>query len=130
MKARYSYPLLFALPSAIASVIAGAFFAASGAGAMWIFVYGDNPWPPYADTLLVTGTLTFALAALIGLLVFSYHVGKAEESRGGLRRAHIILALGLTVGLPLLVLIHQWQVGNLGHSPVPPDSSMPISSRP
>lgn len=123
MKARYAYPLLFVLPSAMASVIAGVLVAAAGAGVMWVFVYGDNPWPSHAGTLLMVGASIFAMLVLCGLVALSFRIGKARESHGGLSRSHVFIALALSVGLPLLVLVHQWQVGNLGHSPVPPNSS-------
>lgn len=123
MKSRYAYPLLFLVPSAVVAVIVMVLTAAAGAGILWLFVYGDDPWPAWAD-----GVLT-SLAALVGLLVLAaclliaYRAGKSQESRGGLRKSHVLVALGLSVGLPLLVLFHQWQVGNLGDSQVPPNNS-------
>lgn len=114
MRARYAYPLLFLAPSLIAAVIAAALATAAGAGILWIFVYGDDPWPPSANTALMGVAVLVALLVLAALLVMAHGVGKAREPRGGLCRAHALLALGLSVGLPLLVLLHQWKVGNLG----------------
>jgi ABC-type Fe3+ transport system permease subunit len=110
----------------MASVIAAVLAAAAGAGVMWIFIYGDNPWPSEANTLLVAGAATIAALVLAGLLAVSYRVGRAREVSGGVRRSHVFVALGLSIGLPLLVLVHQWQVGNLGNlgnSRVPPNNS-------
>lgn len=123
MRARHTYPLLFALPSAMASLIAAVLAVAAGAGVLWILVYGDDPWPPMVNTLLMAGATAVAAALFWALMAFSYRTGKAYETQGGVRRAHVLIALALSVGLPLLVALHQWQVGNLGHGPVPPGNS-------
>lgn len=56
MKARYSYPLLFLLPSAMVAVLAAFVVVAVGAGVLWLFVYGDNQWPESARTGLICCT--------------------------------------------------------------------------
>lgn len=116
VKARYAYPLLFLAPGAMASVIVAALATATGAGFLWIFVYGDNPWPPWSSVALTV----FALVVCLMVLAIAYRFGKAQESRGGLRKAHALIAIMLSFGLPLLILYHQWQVGNLGSAEVPP----------
>ena len=123
MKSRYAYPLLFLVPSAVGGVIVTALTAAAGAGILWLFVYGDDPWPHRADGVLMTFAVLAGLLVLMGCLLIAYRAGKFQEGRGGLRKAHVLVALGLSVGLPLLVLFHQWQVGNLGGSLVPPNNS-------
>ena len=61
---------------------------------------------------------------LLALLLFAAHrVGQRRESQGGVARSHMLIAVGLSVGLPLLVLLHQWQIGNLGGAQVPPNNS-------
>ena len=125
MKARYAYPLLFLLPCAMLAALAAVLAAAAGAGLLWIFVYGDDPWPEAAgDVLMIAAGAVFVL----GLSMFmglGYSFGRRREARGGVRRAHVALAVGLSVALALLALLHQWQVGLLGahsgprsHSPV------------
>jgi hypothetical protein len=123
MKARYAYPLVFFLPAAMAVAVAGALLAVACAGVLWIFVYGDNPWPPLAGMLVMWGATAAALLMLCGLLAIAHRVGKAREAHGGLTRSHLMVALGLSVALPLLVFLQQWQVGNLGHNRVPPNNS-------
>jgi hypothetical protein len=103
----------------IAAVLAGA----AGAGVLWIFVYGDNPWPASANVVVMALASTVGLAVLAGLLLVAHRVGRSRESGCGLRREHVWVALGLSVGLPLLVLLHPWQVGNLGGTQVPPNNS-------
>lgn len=114
MKARYSYAMLFFVPSAMIASLVAIVVVAAGAGVLWIFVYGDNQWPASANTgLMALAAATWGIT-LLALLALSYAVGKRREARGGLSRFHLLLALGLSVALPLLALLHQWQVGNLG----------------
>ena len=115
MKTRHTYLLLFALPSAMVSLIAAVLVAAAGAGVLWIFVYGDNTWPPVANTLLMASACTLAAALFGASMSLAYRIGKAYETQGSIPRRHVLVALALSVGLPVLVLLHQWQVGNLGH---------------
>jgi ABC-type Fe3+ transport system permease subunit len=123
VKARHAYPLLFLIPSAMLALIAAILAGAAGAGVLWIFVYGDNPWPASANAIVMALASAVGLAVLAGLLLVARRVGKSRESRGGLRRAHVLVAVGLSLGLPLLVLLHQWQVGNVGGTQVPPNNS-------
>jgi hypothetical protein len=114
VKARYSYPLLFLLPSAMIAVLAAFVVVGAGAGVLWIFVYGDDPWPESTNSVLmaiatITSVLTFAT-----LVALSYFFGKNRETKGSLCRSHAVVALGVSVGFPLLVALHQWQVGNIG----------------
>lgn len=113
MKARYSYPLLFLLPSAMAAAAVALLVVAVGSGVLWIFVFGDDPWPSAANTALTSAAACTAIVTFVWLLTLTYRTGKRRESAGGLHRSHALLALGLSVGLPFLALLHQWQVGNL-----------------
>lgn len=114
MKARHAYLLLFFVPSVMLAAIAAALAAAAGAGVLWLFVYGDDPWPASANTVAMSVALLAGVVVLAALLLLARQVGKRQEGREGLRRAHVLVALGLSVGLPSLVLFQQWQVGNLG----------------
>ena len=53
-KRRYLYVLLFAAPTFLLALIAGAMLLGAAAGALWLFVLGDDPWPSEADTLLTS----------------------------------------------------------------------------
>jgi hypothetical protein len=123
MKARHSYPLLFLLPSAMLAAGVLVFVAAAGAGVLWIYVYGDNEWPASARSALMWLASICAASSFLALIAASYRFGKAREASGGVSRSHMRWALGLSLGLPLLALLHQWQVGNLGNSSMPPNSS-------
>jgi hypothetical protein len=56
---RHVYVLLFAVPAFLVSLIAATMLLAASAGALWLFVLGDDPWPAGADVLL---TAVFALS--------------------------------------------------------------------
>lgn len=114
MKRRFVYPLLFALPALLASGIAALFASGATAGALWLFVFGDDRWPASAGPVIV-GVLvvTFALS-LAALLSVAYAVGKRQEARPALNPRHLLAAAGATVLLVLAAVAHQWNVGNLG----------------
>ncbi|GAB3727011.1 hypothetical protein GCM10028862_03000 [Luteimonas pelagia] len=123
MKVRYVYPLLFLVPSAVLGLIVTAVTVAAGTGILWIYVFGDDPWPASAGATLFFMATLAGLGVLAVLLQSAYRFGMAREGDGGLRRGHVLLALGLSVGLPFLVVLHQWRVGNLGGISLPPDKS-------
>ena len=68
MKARYGYPLLLLLPSAMLAALAAIVVVAVGAGVLWIFVYGDDPWPASANTLLMALAAVASVTTLLALL--------------------------------------------------------------
>jgi hypothetical protein len=114
MKARYSYPLLFLLPSAMVAFLTAFVVVGVGAGALWVFVYGDNTWPKSADAALMS-VAVFAAAATLSLLLFaSYSYGRSREPTGGLARRHVVWALVISILLPAVVFLRQWQIGNPG----------------
>jgi hypothetical protein len=55
-----------------------------------------------------------ALGTAATLLSAAYSFGKSRESAAGLANRHIALAIAVSVLLPALVLLYEWQVGNLG----------------
>lgn len=111
MKARFSYPLLFFVPAAIVSAVAAVLVAGMGAGLLWIFVYGDNPWPDTTEQVLTAlSILIFALG--LGVLLWAgYSFGKRQESLGGLTWKHVFVAIAVTVLFPALILLRQWRMG-------------------
>lgn len=114
MKKRYLYALLFSAPALLAAVIIATVLFGAVAGLLWIFVFGDNPWPPAADTVL-TAVLVLACVVLwAGLLYAAYVVGKKQEAQAAPNTRPVMIAVGATVLLVLLAVAHQWRVGNLG----------------
>lgn len=114
MKARHAYPLLFLVPGVMLAAISAALAVASAAGVLWLFVYGDDPWPAAAGALLTGIAALFGVGVFAGVLLLAYRTGRRREHAGGVAGAHVRLAVGLSVGLTLLVLLNQWQAGNPG----------------
>lgn len=114
MRARFAYPLLFLLPSAMAAGLVAFAVGGAFAGMLWLYAYGDNRWPDSAGVLLaacLAAAFVITLAALVG---GAYAFGRQREAAGGLAKRHIVLAAAASLVLPAIALLHQWKVGNLG----------------
>ena len=114
MQARFSYPLLFLVPSAMAACVVGVVVAAAGGGILWLFVYGDSTWPRVADTAVMALAALASTLTLAFLLCAGYSFGRRREVSGGLSVRHIVIAIAISVLLPALAVLYEWQVGNLG----------------
>jgi hypothetical protein len=114
MRRRYSYLLLFGLPAALCAAMPSMLLLGAAAGAMWIFVYGDNPWPASAQTMLATLAGLAFVAILSGLLAIAYRVGRAQEERAAFNPSHLRFALGSVALLLAIAIGYQWKVGNVG----------------
>ena len=113
MKKRYFYALLFGIPGLFVAGIISILLFGGLIGLLWIFVFGDNPWPSYIERLTA---VFFVLAVLILWLVsigLGYVIGRRLENQPGLSRTHILISGGLTLLFFLLILFQQWSVGNL-----------------
>jgi hypothetical protein len=104
LKRRHIYVLLFAVPALLVSLIAAAMVLAATAGALWLFVFGDNPWPPVADTLLGAVLFLAGVGVWLGLLFVAYTVGKQEELRSTLNMRHVALSVGATIVLIAVIV--------------------------
>ena len=114
MRRRHLYVLLFSVPSLCSALLAGLAAFGAAAGMLWLFVYGDNAWPPAAQPILVAVFIIVA-AATGGVLVWAaYAAGRRAEASESLNRAHVLGAALATVALPLLLVLYQWRVGNIG----------------
>ena len=117
MKARFSYPLVFLLPSAMAAAVAAFVVAGLGGGILWLFVHGDDTWPQSAKNWVMAAAMLAALATFAALFFAGYSFGKRREASGDLIWMHIALAVGISILLPALALLHQRSVGNTGPQP-------------
>lgn len=117
MKRRYLYPLMYSVPAFILSAIIMVVVTAAIGGALWIFVYGDNPWPSFVE--LYSPIFMFTVLATVWLVLLSaaFTWGKRQEANPSLNMKHLYLAAGSTVALMLLVFLHQLSVGNIGPRP-------------
>ncbi len=114
MKKRYVYALLFGIPGLFVSGIISLVIFGVAAGTLWIFIFGDNSWPPSAETFI---SILFVLAFLILWLtsiIVGYGIGKRLEDDPALNSSHILISGGLTLLFIVCILVQQFSVGNLG----------------
>jgi len=128
MKARFAYPLAFFIPSAMAALLSAIVVGGAAGGILWLFVFGDDPWPAGTDKAVMTLVALVAGATLAALLFAGYSFGKKREVHGGLSRQHLMLAFAISVLLPALALLYEWQVGNLGGDPILVDGAFEPST--
>jgi len=114
MKKRYIYSLLFAIPGFFIALIAALVVFGAGAGVLWIFVFGDNPWSPAIDTILPVISLAVLVAAWAATAIVGYFYGKGMEDVAGLNKTHVLISVGATIAPIAVIVIHQFSVGNLG----------------
>jgi len=108
------YLLLFALPALLVSGIAAFALFGAAAGAMWLFAFGDNPWPQAAQTALGLGFATAWLALWLGLLALAFVFGRNRGTQSALLRRDLLAAVAVTVLAIGLIALQQRSVGNLG----------------
>ena len=114
MPKRYLYVLLFGVPGLfIAGIISILLFGAL-AGIFWVFVFGDNPWPAAAETVISILFVLVFLALWIGFIVLGYWFGRRLEYDPAVNRNHILLSAVLTLLFLLFIFLYQWNVGIIG----------------
>src|SRR6266545_1659268 len=114
MKKRYLYTLLFGIPGFFVSAIISLLVFGATAGILWIYFFGDTPWPSSIETML---PILFALIFLIiwiALIVIGFVTGKRLEKDPVLNRNHILVSAVLTILFVVLIVLQQWSVGNFG----------------
>jgi len=114
MKKRYLYALLFGIPGLFISGIVSVFIFGALLGMLWIFVFGDNPWPVQIETVTSILFVLVFLMAWIGSMALGYKVGMGLEKDPVVNRNHVLASAGLTVLFILIIILQQWSVGNLG----------------
>jgi hypothetical protein len=112
MKKRYLYALLFGMPGLFLAGMISVFVFAALTGILWLYVLGDNPWPSYVEPILAALFLLTVLAFWIASILIGYIVGRKLEKNPQLNKMHIWLSAGLTLLFVLLIVFHQWSVGN------------------
>lgn len=109
--------LLYAVPAFILAAIVTVVVTVAIGGVLWIFVYGDSPWPSFVDRyspLFIVAVLATTWLALLSAVIAW---GKRQEARASLDMKHVYFAAGATLSLVLLVLVQQRSVGNIGPRP-------------
>jgi len=103
MRPRTLLTISGALLGLIVGTIAGIFVIGTSAGLLWLFVFGDNPWPSAAPA----GLLAFGGATALGLMAAGGLVGgsygkQVERTSPHLAAARARLALAVVVCASLL----------------------------
>jgi hypothetical protein len=114
MKRRYLYILLFGVPALLVAILISLFLFGAAAGVLWIFVFGDNPWPASAEKMLAAVFFVGCLALWIAFMSIAFIAGKKQEAYTSLNAKHVMASAGTTVLIILVMVLHQWSVGNIG----------------
>jgi len=114
MKKRYLYSLLFGIPGFFVSAMIAFLIFGATAGILWIFFFGDNPWPTSIETVLPFLFVLIFLMIWIALTSLGFMIGKRLEKDPALNRNHILVSGALTVVFVLLIALQQWRVGAPG----------------
>src|SRR5512133_1744443 len=114
MKKRYLYSLLFGIPGFFVAGIASLVLFGALMGVLWLFIFGDNPWPDSTEKFLpILLVLTF-LIVWIASITIGYSVGKRLENNPTLNKNHVLISLALTAAFIFFIIFQQWRVGNIG----------------
>jgi hypothetical protein len=114
MKKRYLYAILFGIPGLSVAALLTAVSLGAAAGFLWLFVFGDSPWPQAVQTLLPAVGLIVFVAAWAGISVWGYRYGIRQEDGRPVERRHLLIAAAATILPIVIVILHQYRVGNLG----------------
>ena len=127
MEKRYVYSLLFGIPGFFVSLIVAVSVSGATSGFLWIFVFGDNPWPASSEKILAVIFILGLVVSWSALIATGYVIGKNLEQEPGVNTRHIMLSALATI-VPIAVIgLQQWKAGNIGPLPEKgyPGSGMP-----
>ena len=114
MKKRYLYALLFGIPGFFVSAILSLLGFGATAGILWIYFFGDSPWPSSIETRLPILFVLIFLMIWMALAVIGFGIGKRLEKDPALNRNHILASGAPTVVFVVLIFLQEWSVGNPG----------------
>src|SRR5512140_394019 len=113
MKRRYIYSILFGVPGLVVALIAAVMVFAATAGVLWIFVYGDNPWPRAVETVLPIFFFAVLLGVWVTIIAAGYYIGKRREQDAALNKTHVLMSVGATLLFIVAVAVYELGVGNI-----------------
>ena len=114
MKKRYLYTLLFGIPGFFIAGIISLFVLGALFGVLWIFIFGDNPWPASTETFTSILFVFSFLVLWIGSMILGYQIGRGLENGSSVDRKHVLISVSVTALFILFIVFQQWNVGNLG----------------
>lgn len=105
---------MFAAPGCIVSLIGAFFVFGTAAGFLWIFVFGDNPWPQYTEVILPVLFFLSFLVLWVSTIIIGFITGKKLEGKLGLNKNHIMVSVAATILPIVFIILYQLSVGNIG----------------
>jgi len=114
MKKRYLYSFLFGIPGFFIAGITSLVLLGALLGSLWLFIFGDNPWPPATEKILSVVLVLIFLIVWIGCIAIGYAIGKRLENDATLNRTHVLISATLTGLFILLIVLQQFSVRNIG----------------
>ena len=98
MKPRITLAITGGVVGLVVGMCAALVAAGATLGIVWLFVFGDNPWPAWSNVLVAVIAGVVALACVIGGAWIGYHRGARIELSGGTERAalrQVVVAAGI-----------------------------------
>lgn len=114
MKKRYLYSILFGIPGFFVSGLISLAFFGAAAGVLWIFVFGDDPWPPITDVILPVLLAFVFLSVWLAAVTTGFVIGKHLKSNPIVNKKHILVSLFATLIPLLFIVLYMVSVGNIG----------------
>jgi hypothetical protein len=114
MKKRYVYSLLFGIPGFFVSALISFLAFGVTAGILWIYFFGDHPWPSAIETILPILFVLIFLMVWITTIIIGFVTGRRLEKDPALNRKHILVPGALTILFVVFIVLQQWSVGNIG----------------
>jgi len=106
--------MMFGAPGFFVSLIITFFIFGAASGFLWIYVYGDNPWPQSTGKILFALFILIFLVLWISSIIAGFITGRNLEVNPGLNKDHIMASVGATAVPIVLIILHQLNVGNIG----------------
>lgn len=114
MKKRYIYTMLFGVPGLLISLIISFIIFGMTTGLLWLYFFGDNPWPLTTEKTLPLLFVLIFIPLWVTFITVGYLSGKNLESDPAINRKHVVISFILTLTPLFLIVIHQLRVGNIG----------------
>ena len=80
MPRRFLYSLLFGLPGLFVAGSISILHFGAVAGVFWLFIFGDDPWPAAAQTLISILFVLVFLVLWLGFILLGYWFGRRLET--------------------------------------------------
>jgi hypothetical protein len=117
MKKRFIYSLLFGVLGFFVSLLIVFVIFGAVAGFLWLYVFGDDPWPSSTEKIL---PILFILAFFVlwtTFIMVGFVIGKNLEKDSELNKMHILISIFVIIIPIMLFILNQWRVGNIGSKP-------------